>query len=269
MHSKVREGASEIRGRTASAVHEARTNTPRFWRGVGFAAAAGAFLAFVGAFGTDDTPFLPRLLFWVGTSMLGGMAGNLTARHVAVRGLFDERPWLGASLVVAILTPPGTLIVWLGSALAFGHAMRLRDIPGFFVAVLVVTVAMTLLSYLVTRPRDQLTSAAPADAEPPRFLERLPLKLRGAMLYAVEAEDHYLRLHTDRGQELILMRLSDAIAELAGIEGAQTHRSWWVARDALADVKRGDGRATLTLKSGAKVPVSRAYAKALREAGWF
>ncbi|MFX8624480.1 LytTR family DNA-binding domain-containing protein, partial [Acinetobacter baumannii] len=83
--------------------------------------------------------------------------------------------------------------------------------------------------------------AAPAGAPPPRFLERLPLKLRGAEIYAVEAEDHYLRLHTSRGSDLILMRLSDAIVELEGLEGARTHRSWWVAKGAVRDAKRGDG----------------------------
>ena len=39
------------------------------------------------------------------------------------------------------------------------------------------------------------------------------------------------------------MRLSDAVEELEGLEGAQTHRSWWVARDAVRGVERGDGRA--------------------------
>ncbi|HWU79559.1 MAG TPA: hypothetical protein VN158_05780, partial [Caulobacter sp.] len=33
--------------------------------------------------------------------------------------------------------------------------------------------------------------------------------------------------------------------------------------------RRGDGRATLQVKGGVEAPVSRAYAKALREAGWF
>ena len=59
------------------------------------------------------------------------------------------------------------------------------------------------------------------------------------------------------------------MTELEGIEGAQTHRSWWVAKDAVEAAKRGDGRAVLTLKGGAEVPVSRAYARGLREAGWF
>ena len=65
------------------------------------------------------------------------------------------------------------------------------------------------------------------------FLDRLPLRLRGATIRAVQAEDHYLRLHTDRGSDLILMRLSDAVSELEGLEGARTHRSWWVAREAV------------------------------------
>ena len=100
------------------------------------------------------------------------------------------------------------------------------------------------------------------------FAERLPIKLRAAEIYAVESEDHYLRVHTSAGQELILMRLADAVRELAGVEGMQTHRSWWVAKQGLADVVKGDGRLTLKLKSGAEAPVSRTYAKAVKEAGW-
>ena len=64
-------------------------------------------------------------------------------------------------------------------------------------------------------------------------------------------------------------RLSDAVAELEGIEGAQTHRSWWVAKSAVDSAHRADGRAILVLKSGAEAPVSRNYAKALRDEGWF
>jgi DNA-binding LytR/AlgR family response regulator len=122
---------------------------------------------------------------------------------------------------------------------------------------------MTAINVLVDRQ-----SVTTASATPAKFLERLPLKLRGADVWAVEAEDHYLRLHTSKGQDLILMRLADAVSELEGIEGAQVHRSWWVARDAIADAKRGDGRATLTLKDGAEAPVSRTYARLLRERGW-
>ncbi|WP_235559357.1 LytTR family DNA-binding domain-containing protein [Brevundimonas sp. Leaf168] len=85
----------------------------------------------------------------------------------------------------------------------------------------------------------------------------------------MQAEDHYLRIHTDRGSDLILMRLSDAVEELEGLEGAQTHRSWWVAREAVRAVERGDGRATLTLDGGLSAPVSRRYARMLRDAEWW
>jgi DNA-binding LytR/AlgR family response regulator len=42
-----------------------------------------------------------------------------------------------------------------------------------------------------------------------------------------------------------------------------------VARAAVRDVAKGDGRATLILEGGLRVPVSRAHAPALRAAGWF
>ena len=154
------------------------------------------------------------------------------------------------------------MVAW-ASVQALGAHFELNDIPGLIGSVMTVSVAMVALNVLVDRQ-----SETTASVEPAKFLERLPLKLRGAEVWAVEAEDHYLRLHTSKGQDLILMRLADAVSELQGIEGAQVHRSWWVARDAIADAKRGDGRATLTLKDGAEAPVSRTYARLLRERGW-
>jgi hypothetical protein len=112
--------------------------------------------------------------------------------------------------------------------------------------------------------------AAPTtpSAVPVVFADRLPAKFRAGAIYAVSAEDHYLRVHTSAGETMILMRLADAIRELAALEGLQTHRSWWVARQGLADVSRGDGKVTLKLKSGVEAPVSRANLKVVREAGW-
>jgi DNA-binding LytR/AlgR family response regulator len=83
------------------------------------------------------------------------------------------------------------------------------------------------------------------------------------------AEDHYLRIRTESGEALILMRLSDAVAACDALEGARTHRSWWVARAAVTEVRKGDGRGVLILRDGLEAPVSRTYYPALREAGWF
>ena len=101
------------------------------------------------------------------------------------------------------------------------------------------------------------------------FAERLPLPLRNRELIALKSEDHYLRVYVEGQSELILHRLSDAIAELGDDLGAQTHRSWWVAKAAVAKVQKTDGRAILTLTNGEEVPVSRRHYKNLNEAGWF
>jgi hypothetical protein len=236
--------------------------------GVGVAGLAGMFLAAVGAFGTDAAPWPARFAYWIGLCIGGSLIGHLMSHVFRRFGLMDERPWIWGPLIVAAITLPFTFVCWAVSQLVFSGQLELAALPHFFLPVLVVTSAMTTIVVMVHRRR-AVTHAAPAGAAPPRFLERLPLKLRGAEVWAVEAQDHYLRLHTSKGQDLILMRLTDAVAELEGIEGSQTHRSWWVAKDAVTDAQRGDGRAVLTLKDGAKVPVSRAYARILREAGWF
>ncbi|NJR20421.1 MAG: LytTR family transcriptional regulator [Hyphomonadaceae bacterium] len=102
----------------------------------------------------------------------------------------------------------------------------------------------------------------------PKFLDRLPPRLYGAALYAVEAQDHYLQVYTSRGTDLILLRMSDAIDELGGIEGARVHRSWWIARSAIVKSIKTNGKAMLTLSGDLEVPVSRSYVRALRELGW-
>ncbi|MDZ4371940.1 MAG: LytTR family DNA-binding domain-containing protein [Phenylobacterium sp.] len=241
--------------------------TLRDWlRGIAVGASAAAFLTLTGAFGTDDVPLLARAGYWFGLIGLGYLWGATVSRLFFDGGrLQTGRPWLDVLLATLVMSTPFTLVVWAASTVFFGGRMTLSTLPVFYGSVFVVSLAITAINMLIERGRHPATHAG---ATPPRFLERLPLKLRGAEVWAVEAEDHYLRLHTSKGQDLILMRLADAVAELEGIEGVQVHRSWWVARDAKVAARRGDGRATLTLRDGAQVPVSRTYAGVLRERGW-
>ena len=241
---------------------------PDALRGFAVSAAAGVFLAMAGAFGTDEVPLSLRLAYWIGLCLAGAVVGTGVSQLVGRDGRADERPWLFGALVSVGITLPFTLVVWGVTDLMFTGSIRLTSLPRYLAPVWIITSAMTALNMMVQR-RPLETHAAAAGETSARFLERLPPKLRGGKLLAVEAQDHYLRLHTSKGQDLILMRLADAVAELEGIEGAQTHRSWWVAKAAVQDARRGDGRATLTLVSGVEAPVSRAYAKALREAGWY
>ncbi|MDP6407627.1 MAG: LytTR family DNA-binding domain-containing protein [Alphaproteobacteria bacterium] len=98
-------------------------------------------------------------------------------------------------------------------------------------------------------------------------LSRMPEGLDGTLL-CLEMEDHYVRVHTTQGSGLVLQRLSDAMRELAGHDGQQVHRSWWVARAAVSGHERDGGRRILLLSNGLKVPVSRSYLAALRDADW-
>jgi DNA-binding LytR/AlgR family response regulator len=100
-----------------------------------------------------------------------------------------------------------------------------------------------------------------------KLAQRLPGRL-GSDILCLQMEDHYVRVHTSLGQEMILMRMRDAIAEMAGIEGTQVHRSWWVARHAVATVKRDGKTATLTLSTKVEVPVARDRVADLKAAGW-
>ncbi|WP_428151063.1 LytTR family DNA-binding domain-containing protein [Brevundimonas sp.] len=239
-------------------------------RGVIIAAAAGVVLAVSGAFGSINAPLWLRLVYWVPVMLAGALWGHVCSRLIDRWIDMDERPWLAVAALTAAITGPVSLMVWFVTGVVFeGEAYPLSTLPLMVGPVLTVTAVMSAINVFLSKAQPVQTHAGPVGSAPARFPDRLPMKLRGAAIRAVQAEDHYLRIHTDRGSDLILMRLSDALEELEGLEGSQTHRSWWVAKDAVRDVARGDGRATLTLDGGVTVPVSRRYARALREAGWY
>ena len=247
-----------------------RSATLSLLRGLLIAAVGGVVLAVAGAFGSINAPLWIRLIYWVPVMLIGAGWGHVCSRLIDRWIDIDEKPWLAVVALTAVITGPVTLMVWFVTGAVFEReAYPLAVLPFMLGPVLTITAVMSAINVFLTKAQPVQTHPAPAGAAPARIPDRLPMKLRGGAIRAVQAEDHYLRIHTDRGSDLILMRLSDALDELEGLEGSQTHRSWWVARDAVRDVARGDGRATLTLDGGIIVPVSRRYAKALRDAGWY
>ncbi len=241
-------------------------------RGITVATIAAVLMTITGALGTDAVPLLPRLGYWLVLMLSGALIGIGVTSAITSWGRLAPRPIVEGTLVSILIAAPLTLLVMGTSLVFFGQTVSTPlGIARLFGLVLVVTGAITAVNYATARPAAQ-PAAAPDAAPPmptrPRLADRLPPHLRDAAIHAVAAEDHYLRVHTAAGSDLILLRLSDAIGELDGIEGARTHRSWWVARDAIRSVERGDGRAELTLAGGIVAPVSRSYYPALRDAGW-
>jgi hypothetical protein len=239
------------------------------WRSFAAAIAAGVFLALVGAFGSGTASLPQRLLLWVPMLLFGTLVGEMIGVWMRHRPRIGENALVVWAIVTVLVTGLVTIFAWGYTRMLFGPSFAPG--PFFFLwAVAIVTGPVTAIMMLINRPGPATHAAPPSPHAPPavRFLARIPEKLKGAILYAVEAEDHYLRLHTSKGSDLILFRLADAIAELEGIAGAQVHRSWWVAKDAIAEVQRRDGRVLLRLKNGTEIPVSRPNATALRDSGW-
>jgi hypothetical protein len=232
---------------------------------------AALFMTVTGALGTGEAPLWARLLFWLTVMNSGSLIGMSVGTAVHTWGRLNRSPWVEGLAVATGIAAPLTLVVISARSLIFEMPMpSLSGVAWMFFYVWIVSVAMTALDTVVSaRAVEPANVAARAPLADDKFGERLPLHLRTAALMALEAEDHYLRVHTDAGDTLILLRLSDAIAEIGPESGAQTHRSWWVARAAVQSGVKRDGKGELTLSNGLKAPVSRSYLSTLANAGWF
>ena len=228
------------------------------------------FLAILRPYGTGESLSFGWVFgFWFSLILLGSLVGELTV-WVFYR-LQPEGPAWQMITLTALTTAVAVTLAILTLEIATGEYIKAGEMPSLFLYVLVISLAMTLLGYTLSRAFNVAGPDfvhQPDDGEAVRaFLERLPVKYRTGELWAVSSEDHYLRVHTSLGSDLILMRLSDAVRELGGVDGLQVHRSWWVSRTGIRSARREGGKILLELKSGEDVPVSRSYQPALKDAG--
>ena len=231
---------------------------------MGLALVMTLFVAASGAFGTGRVSPELRYPILIGLGLGLSLAGVGLARAVGAIRPLRSRPAARLAAFTLAGFVISTLACW-GVALAF-EGPRTPSIWSFVVPIatyLALAIAVEGLMRLGPGVARRLSPARPA------ILGRLPHRLRGAVIIAVQGEDHYVRVHTSEGEHLVWMRLRDALDELAPLEGGQTHRSWWVAKAAVRGVRRGNGRAVLTLEGGVEAPVSRSFAPALRADGWY
>ncbi len=227
----------------------------------------GVILGIAGPFGTDALLRLgPRIVYWIilaaVTYGIGFLVSVSLGATLRARGVPTWLRVVGDGIVTGTLI---TLAVAGINWTAFGYTPdTLAEWAGF--AVMMVAIA-TIISGIGAVAHGRGPADAAPEAAPPPILARLPFEKRGTLL-SLSAEDHYVRVRTATGDELILMRLADAIAETAPTEGLQVHRSHWVARSAIAAVRRQGDRAILTLSSGDEIPASRANVATLREEGF-
>lgn len=226
----------------------------------------GVFLAATSAFDSEEIPAVPRYLYWIAALVGGGVIAALIEPWIAAR--LPGRPRLFVLAQLVAMTPPITLWINLLPVCLWADSFRVERLYWTLPSVVTVNVAVIGLAWVVRQAFKPKAPPAVGGAPPQAVRAKLSPRLARARLIAVEAEDHYLRIHTDVGSELVLMRLGDALEALAAADGFRTHRSWWVARTAVEIARWKGGRGELILSTGAVAPVSRTYAAALKGTDW-
>jgi LytTr DNA-binding domain len=236
------------------------------WRGPISAVALGLLLGVTGPFGSQHAyPPAVKYPFWM-VIALAGFGAAVAAERVLPSAAPSGRKLTRLVAVAAASAVPMTFFVaWAMGVVRPGRTFSPLQLLALYPYVALVQ----LLIARVISPGEPATVAAaveqPAAAPeyPPEFVSKLPAALRRDII-ALEAEDHYVRVHTLHGSALILMRLADAAALIDSRLGLRVHRSWWVAKDGVRTLERAPGGAIARLVDDTAVPISRTYLPAAR-----
>ena len=260
--------------------------TPREWaKDLTTATAIGVFLGVIGPFGSfNGGPIELRLFYWVANLWIGFII-IATAVRLSIRAALrlDVPVWFALGVGVAVgALPLGLVLAWFSAWFWPGNHGQIAPISVWYGETLAISEPCALAFYMfrtrveraaelaASTPSRAVPEAPPIPVTPAAdadFIDRLPPRL-GRDLLCLQMEDHYVRAHTDRGSDLILIPLKQAVAELAAIEGMQVHRSWWVAKAAVTAAVTNGRNIGLQLRNGVVVPVSRASVAPLKAAGW-
>jgi DNA-binding LytR/AlgR family response regulator len=268
---------------------------PREWaRDLAIATGIGAFLGVIGPFGSFNGGSLElRLFYWIANLWIGFVLLSIIVRLSLRAGTRLDLPvWFALPVGVAIGALPLGATVAVFSALAWppNHG-RIADFLAWYGQTLAISEPCAFGYFYLTGNRDRYSamydqgrraareagSSAAAETVPAPealakstyspFLGRLPTRL-GRDVLCLQMEDHYVRVHTLKGSDLVLIPLKQAVAELSAVEGLQVHRSWWVARAATTGAINEGRNLKLRLSNGMEVPVARAAIARLRASGW-
>jgi hypothetical protein len=258
--------------------------SPREWaQDLAIATGIGAFLGVIGPFGSfNGGPIEVRIFYWIANLWIGFIILSLTVRvSLWVGRRWDLPTWFVLPVGTAVGAAPVSIAVMFFAARFWpGAHGQLGSLPIYYAQTLAISEPCTLCYFFLTvRSGWRAQSRAgfginPAPDSPvlatfaeAGFLDRLPPRL-GRNLLCLQMEDHYVRAHTDQGSDLMLTPLKAAIAELGQVEGMQVHRSWWVARAAVAGAVQHGRNVRLKLSNGMEVPVARASVAVLRANRW-
>lgn len=225
-------------------------------------------------FGLNQEDFLPSVIYWAlvcvigfGVFSLTFFVGRVTLKNDHKKNKFT---FIILTLIAGFLM---ALFVPFLSSAYFGHPFTYFDsvivvIPQMLVICAIIVVIALIRDY-IQKQEEQLTShkkQQKARHHAPEFMKKIPRKLQGEIL-CINAEDHYIHVHTDKGKHMLKMRFSDAINQVGGIRGLRVHRSWWVNETAVIDAQKNGRKTSLLLKNDISVPVSTSNYKQVKDRG--
>ncbi|MCA0978187.1 LytTR family transcriptional regulator [Qipengyuania flava] len=239
---------------------------------------AGAY----GLFAPPDVPLGARLALTLALSIAAwalvrilSIVGAATAQLLGLNSLW------GYGIAIPVSS---ALIAWAGLAFAGGREAAFgEEFASVWSQTLLIGVGFFLLFFLLywrSAPEGHSQAVGDQKSDPPAADDTVTVGVEASALHghlrpgfppilALSVEDHYVHAIAADRTEMLLLPLAEAIKLMPEGSGERVHRSWWVARNAVASKHREGRDLRLRLHGGLEVPVSRALAKKLRDAGLF
>ena len=248
-----------IRAANADAVNTLSSLT--FWLII---AGVTAICFLSGPFGTIDAlPWGIRLVYWAMQVITAGIAGVWT--HFLIR----TQGWTGFTLLLSVSLAFGVVVFVIVVLFSLALLEPIGKYPGALDLLLYSFPSASLIFLLLALivPVGAMTDAIDEAEMPtrPKLFDRLKKHRTAGHILSLSAQDHYVEVFTDAGAELCLIRLADAIVELAPEQGFQIHRSHWVALSAITSLDTNGSSAEVTLSDGRTLPVSQSRLSDLRK----
>ncbi|MCP5088616.1 MAG: LytTR family transcriptional regulator [Rhodobacteraceae bacterium] len=218
-----------------------------------------------------------RVVFWTSILFVSMVLGN-----AVIVFLLHYRPkWQFHQYLIVAVGSFSTIygaFVWI----AINQIYEAGDLPHpavLFAVIAFVATAIFAIVYLVSP--DQMKAKHPQAETPPQHQEPDPEPMltngnsfmhrlspgAGKRLIRLAMRDHYVEAYTERGQQTLHMRFSDAIKELNGVNGGQIHRSHWVNYDEIKGVVKNTGKTGFEMSDGFVAPISRSRKPGLKQRG--
>lgn len=237
------------------------------------------FLTFLKPFGMHQISFLYSGAFWTiicfsGYAVYSPIIQILSARlsnslpkpynNAAIRLIIST---LTASVIMALFAP-FIINLFFNSLENYWQSLPMSFLACVFIGGVIAGVS-SIKSILIQQNKQLQQSEKALTDESEKIvtiqnqqvndlINELPLEKRGRLI-CLQMDDHYLNIVTDKGQHLLLIRFKDALLKLENYDGFQTHRSWWVSREAVAASKKEGRKLILIMENGLEVPVSQTY----------